>query len=182
MKRSDPRSGVILVTVLWSIALLSALAMAASVTFRGFAGIMSVERDRVQGEALLSAGLETAASILDALGDAPLLENEVKVNLTTGSVQSRLTDEGGASMSEERPLKLSRRCCAPLALPSPRRLKSPSVSLNGAIPAMRLIKMLRPVRLIVRPRLRGRRRRRNWGSLFPTCDSSSSSAVCARSG
>ena len=29
MKRSDPRSGVILVTVLWSIALLSALAMAA---------------------------------------------------------------------------------------------------------------------------------------------------------
>ena len=38
MKRSDPRSGVILVTVLWSIALLSALAMAASVTFRGFAG------------------------------------------------------------------------------------------------------------------------------------------------
>lgn len=95
MKRSDPRSGVILVTVLWSIALLSALAMAASVTFRGFAGIMSVERDRVQGEALLSAGLETAASIIEALGDAPLLEKEVKVNLTTGSVQSRLTDEGG---------------------------------------------------------------------------------------
>ena len=53
MKRSDPRSGVILMTVLWSIALLSALAMAASVTFRGFAGIMSVERDRVQGDALL---------------------------------------------------------------------------------------------------------------------------------
>jgi hypothetical protein len=46
--------------VLWSIALLSALAMAAAVTFRGFAGVMAVERDRVQG-ALLSAGLETAA-------------------------------------------------------------------------------------------------------------------------
>jgi general secretion pathway protein K len=95
MKRSDPRSGVILVTVLWSIALLSALAMAASVTFRGFAGVMAVERDRVQGNALLSAGLETAAGIIDTLGDAPLLDNEAKVNLATGSVRSRLTDEGG---------------------------------------------------------------------------------------
>lgn len=95
MKRSDPRSGVILVTVLWSIALLSALAMAAAVTFRGFAGVMAVERDRVQGAALLSAGLETAASVIDALGDAPLLDNEAKVDLATGSVRSRLTDEGG---------------------------------------------------------------------------------------
>jgi general secretion pathway protein K len=95
MKRSDPRSGVILVTVLWSIALLSALAMAASVTFRGFAGVMAVERDRVQGTALLSAGLETAAGIIDALGDVPLLDNETKVDLGTGSVRSRLTDEGG---------------------------------------------------------------------------------------
>ena len=95
MKRSDPRSGVILVTVLWSIALLSALAMAASVTFRGFAGVMAVERDRVQGTALLSAGLETAAGIMDALGDLPLLDNETKVNLATGSVRSRVTDEGG---------------------------------------------------------------------------------------
>jgi len=54
-QRSAPRRD--LVTVLWSIALLSALAMAASVTFRGFAGVMAVERDRVQGDALLSAGL-----------------------------------------------------------------------------------------------------------------------------
>jgi general secretion pathway protein K len=95
MKRSDPRSGVILVTVLWSIALLSALAMAAAVTFRGFAGVMALERDRVQGAALLSAGLETAAGVIDALGDAPLLDNEAKVDLATGSVRSRLTDEGG---------------------------------------------------------------------------------------
>jgi general secretion pathway protein K len=95
MKRSDPRRGVILVTVLWSIALLSALAMAASGTFRGFAGVMAVERDRVQGDALLSAGLETAAGIIDTLGDAPLLDIEAKVNLATGSVRSRLSDEGG---------------------------------------------------------------------------------------
>jgi len=75
--------------------LLSALAMAAAVTFRGFAGVMAVERDRVQGAALLSAGLETAAGIIDALGDAPLLDNEAKINLANGSVRSRLTDEGG---------------------------------------------------------------------------------------
>jgi general secretion pathway protein K len=93
MKRSDPRSGVILVTVLWSIALLSALAMAASVTFRGFAGVMAVERNRVQADALLSAGLETAAGIIDKLG--PVLDQEATVNLATGSVSARLSDEGG---------------------------------------------------------------------------------------
>src|SRR5438552_14103539 len=95
MKRSDPRSGMILVTVLWSIALLSALAMAASVTFRGFAGVMAVERDRVQADALLSAGIETAASIIDTLGDAPLIDIETRVNLATGSARLRLNDEGG---------------------------------------------------------------------------------------
>lgn len=95
MKRGDSRSGVILVAVLWSIALLSALAMAASVTFRGFAGVMAVERDRVQGAALLTAGIETAAGMINALGDAPLLNNEERVDLATGSVRSRLTDEGG---------------------------------------------------------------------------------------
>jgi general secretion pathway protein K len=95
MKRRDPRRGVILVTVLWSIALLSALAMAASVTFRGFTGVMAVERDRVQGDALLSAGLETAAGIIDGLADAPLMNIETRVSLTTGSVRLRLNDEGG---------------------------------------------------------------------------------------
>jgi general secretion pathway protein K len=95
MKRSDPRRGVILVTVLWSIALLSALAMAAAVTFRGFAGIMAVERDRVQADALLSAGLETAAGIIDALADGPLAETEMTVGLATGSARLRLSDESG---------------------------------------------------------------------------------------
>jgi general secretion pathway protein K len=82
-------------TVLWSIALLSALAMAAAVTFRGFAGVMAVERDRVQGDALLSAGLEMAAGIVSSLGDAPLMNIETSVNLATGLVRLRLNDEGG---------------------------------------------------------------------------------------
>jgi general secretion pathway protein K len=82
-------------TVLWSIALLSALAMSAAVTFRGFAGVMAVERDRVQGDALLSAGLETAAGIVSGLGDAPLMNIETSVNLATGLAHLRLNDEGG---------------------------------------------------------------------------------------
>ena len=57
---SDRRRGVVLVTVLWLIALLSALAMAASITFRGFAGVVALDRDRVQAEALLTGGLEAA--------------------------------------------------------------------------------------------------------------------------
>ena len=56
--RSDRRRGVVLVTVLWLIALLSALAMAASVNFRGFAGVVALDRKRVQAEALLTGGLE----------------------------------------------------------------------------------------------------------------------------
>src|ERR1700716_3837826 len=95
MKHRDPRRGVVLLTVLWSIALLSALAMAASVTFRGFAGVMVVDRDRVQGDALLTAGLEASAGMIANMGDAPLREIELTVALSTGSVRARLDDEGG---------------------------------------------------------------------------------------
>src|SRR5258708_21348253 len=95
MKRDDRRRGMVLVAVLWSIALLSALAMAASVTFRGFAGVMVVERDRLQADALLTAGLETAAGIIDCLRDTPLVEIETSVTLGTGAVRLRLSDECG---------------------------------------------------------------------------------------
>ncbi len=106
MTGSDPRRGVVLVTVLWTISLLSALAMAASVTFRGYAGVMAVERDRVQGEALLTAGLETAAGIIDTLGDAPLADIETTVNLGTGAVRARLNDEGGRIDIGKAPVEL----------------------------------------------------------------------------
>src|SRR5438132_6867156 len=69
---SDPRRGVVLVTVLWLIAPTSALAMAASITFRGFAAVVAVDRYRVRTEALLTAGLEAAAHAIDILGDTPL--------------------------------------------------------------------------------------------------------------
>ena len=93
MTDPDRRRGVVLVMVLWSIAMLSALAMAASVSFRGFAGIAAIGRDRVQGEALFTAGLEVAASMVAS--SVPFTEIETMVNLSTGAVRARLSDEGG---------------------------------------------------------------------------------------
>jgi general secretion pathway protein K len=94
-RADDPRRGMVLLTVLWTIALLSALAMAAAVSFRGFAGVAAVGRDRVQGDALLTAGLEMAAGTVAGLGDRPLTETEIAVDLSTGSVRARFSDEGG---------------------------------------------------------------------------------------
>jgi type II secretory pathway component PulK len=94
--RTDPRRGAVLMAVLWSISLLAALAMAASVTFRGFAGVMSVDRNRVERDALITAGLEVAASIILDLGKTtPLRDLERTVALSTGTVNVRLSDEGG---------------------------------------------------------------------------------------
>jgi general secretion pathway protein K len=94
MTCDEGRRGIVLVTVLWSIALLSALAMSASLTFREFAGVMAVSRDRVQADALLTAGLEIAAGVV---GDTErsFAETEFGVDLSTGSVRMRLADEGG---------------------------------------------------------------------------------------
>jgi general secretion pathway protein K len=91
----NPRRGTVLLTVLWTIALMSALAMAAVVSFRGFAGIAAVGRDRVQGDALLTGGLEMAAGAVSSLGDTPLTEREITVDLSTGAVRARFSDEGG---------------------------------------------------------------------------------------
>jgi general secretion pathway protein K len=95
MTGRDRRRGVVLVMVLWSIALLSALAMAASVSFRAFAGIAAIGRDRVQGEALFTAGLEIAAAMVRGSDGQPLTDTETTVNLSTGAVRARLNDEGG---------------------------------------------------------------------------------------
>jgi general secretion pathway protein K len=94
LNRRDPRRGMILVSVLWSIALMTALAWAASTTFRGLSSVMSVGRDRVKIEGLLTAGLEAAAGIVKA-ADAPIPEIETTINLEGGAVHVRLSDEGG---------------------------------------------------------------------------------------
>jgi general secretion pathway protein K len=94
--RTDPRRGAVLMAVLWSISLLAALAMAAAVTFRGFTGVMSVDRNRLERDALITAGLEIAAGVVLDLGKTiPLIDLERTVALSTGSVNVRLNDEGG---------------------------------------------------------------------------------------
>ena len=95
MARADARRGFVLVTVLWMIALLSALAMAASITFRGFTGIIALDRDRVQVEALLTGGLEAAVRSVAGLGETPIDQIETRTVLSTGSVSAQLSDEGG---------------------------------------------------------------------------------------
>jgi general secretion pathway protein K len=85
-----------LVVVLWTMALISALAMAASTSFRGFAGVIGLSQDKIKADALLSSGLEAAASLLGALGDEkPLIDTQMVIKLSTGSAEIRLSDEGG---------------------------------------------------------------------------------------
>jgi general secretion pathway protein K len=94
MTRTDPRRGAVLVAVLWSISLLAALAMAASVAFRSFTGVMGVDRHRVERDARVTAGLEVAAGAIQS-GTTLLRDLELTANLATGSVRARLSDEGG---------------------------------------------------------------------------------------
>lgn len=95
MTRADPRRGMILVVTLWTIALCSALAMATSVSFRSFAGIAVIDRDRIRGDALLTGGLEAAAGLAAHWPEKPLLERETTVGLSTGTVRALVNDEGG---------------------------------------------------------------------------------------
>ena len=95
MKSFDPRNGFVLVTVLWAVVVLSALALAVSTTFRGFAGIIALDNDRTRADALLTAGLDVAADIVGNLGDQALTERDTIITLGTGSVRVQLSDESG---------------------------------------------------------------------------------------
>jgi general secretion pathway protein K len=92
---SDSQRGMVLLIVLWTIALCSTLAMATSVTFRSFVGIVAIDQDRVRGDALLKAGLEVAARLAMDWPDKPLLDRETTFDLSTGSVSVQISDEGG---------------------------------------------------------------------------------------
>ena len=86
---------MVLFAVLWAIAFCSVLVMATSVTFRSLAGIVGIDRDRVQSDALLSAGLEVAAGMTAAVKDAPLTARSTVVTLPTGEVRVSVSDETG---------------------------------------------------------------------------------------
>lgn len=106
MNGSDPRKGIILVTVLWAIALISALAMAASTNFRGLASIVALDRDRTRADALLNAGLELSGGIVAKLDDTALTERDADIALSTGSVHIHLSDEGGRININHAPVKV----------------------------------------------------------------------------
>src|SRR5438067_11403363 len=106
MAPSDARQGFVLVTVLWAMALLSALAMAAAISFRSFSGIIALDRDRVQADALLTAGLEAAVGSIVELEGAPAENIEITTVLSTGSVSAQLTDEGGRIDIGKAPVEL----------------------------------------------------------------------------
>src|SRR5262249_46260394 len=95
VQTNDRRRGVVLVSVLWTMALLSALAMAAGLPFRGFAGLLSAEHARLQVAALQTAGLEIAAGLVASLGDRPVGDIATVITLSTGSVHLLITDDGG---------------------------------------------------------------------------------------
>jgi general secretion pathway protein K len=103
---ADGRKGIALVSVLWTIALVSALAMAASVSFRGFAGIIVIDRDRERSDLLLNAGLETSAGIILRLKGQPLTEREASISLSTGSVDIYISDETGRIDVNKAPVRL----------------------------------------------------------------------------
>ncbi len=94
-QQSDRRSGMALVTVLWTVALLSALAIAVSTSFREFAAIVAIDHDRVKADMLIDAGLDVAGDIVRRLGERPLTERETVITLGTGTVRISLGDEGG---------------------------------------------------------------------------------------
>jgi general secretion pathway protein K len=106
MTRNHRSRGIILVAVLWSIALLSGLAMAAATTFRSFAGIVTVHRDRLRADALFTAGLEVAAGVIARLQGEPLTELESRLVIPGGSVRIRISDEGGRIDIGKAPVEL----------------------------------------------------------------------------
>ena len=106
MSRPHTKRGMVLLAVLWAIALCAALAMATSATFRSLAGIVRIDRERVQADGLLTAGLEAAAGIVAALRDTPPAERSSTLTFATGSVQLTISDEGGRIDIGKAPVEL----------------------------------------------------------------------------
>jgi general secretion pathway protein K len=106
MSRGGLKNGVVLVLVLWAVALLSALAIAASASFRGFAAVISTSQDKAKADALLNAGLEAAAAAVGNLGDQPLTERAFDIKLKTGAIRLRLSDEAGRIDINKAPVKV----------------------------------------------------------------------------
>jgi general secretion pathway protein K len=106
MKYFGSQRGMALLTVLWTMVLLSTAAMAASTMFRGYVGVMAIDKDRTRADALLTGGLETGAGLMLSLDDAPPADVETTVSLSTGDVSIRLDDEGGLIDINKAPVEM----------------------------------------------------------------------------
>jgi len=94
--RVESRRGIVLVFVLWSIMLLSSLVMATSVSFRGFAGLVAIDRDKAKMDGLLTAGLEAAAAnLLHRQQNDYRMPGEIRLHFPTGEVRAWFSDEQG---------------------------------------------------------------------------------------
>jgi len=67
---------------------------------------VAIDRDRVQADALLSAGLEAAAGIVGSMQDVPLIDRDAVIELSTGSVRIRMRDETGRIDVGKAPVEL----------------------------------------------------------------------------
>jgi len=94
--RRASKRGIVLVFVLWSIVLLSSLVMATSVSFRGFANVIAMDRDKARMDGLLTAGLEAAAANLIHRVEGDFrLPGEMRLKLPEGEVRVWLSTEQG---------------------------------------------------------------------------------------
>jgi general secretion pathway protein K len=106
-RRFGSQRGMALVTVLWTMVLLSTAAMAASTMFRGYVGVMAIDKDRTRADALLTAGLETGAGLMLSLDeDTPPNDVDTTISLSTGDVGIRLDDEGGLIDINKAPVEM----------------------------------------------------------------------------
>jgi general secretion pathway protein K len=95
MRHDSQRQGFALVMVLWTIALLTALALAMSLMFRSFAGLVATSRDAAKADMLLRGGLEFAAATVKGQGARPLVATVHVLPLGGGGVRVVLSDDGG---------------------------------------------------------------------------------------
>jgi len=95
MRRARASQGFILVAVLWTIALLAALAIATSLSFRALATMTALSHDSSRADALLQAGLDLGADVIRQRGSLPLSAQTRVAILGRGTLRVDLSDDGG---------------------------------------------------------------------------------------
>ena len=95
MRLARASHGFILVAVLWTIALLAALAIATSLSFRALATMTALNHDSSRADALLQAGLDLGADVIRQRGTLPLTAQTREAILGQGTLRLDLSDDGG---------------------------------------------------------------------------------------